>query len=234
MASTPFDEYFDVTGYENAGEWTENIGTGSVVDEDAALPSQSDIDGWGERCLKCEVTQAGQFAIAILTLSPAEATVYPGADVVCISEGLSNGQASNFFTVLESGGLVAMQLFWWQDDGTLGNTGGHNLLVYIDHDGDGTLELVATPVISTLVGVRFHFEFEWDSSGDTYNFWWNGSSLASGDLTGSATGWSIGDFLFGNSSGLYGNPAETRFDKIHIRASRFGQDRAVARRRMAA
>lgn len=183
-------ENFEAAGYDAAG-WTESVGVGSTVNEDAATTLPNSPPGWGSQCL--QIIKAASVDAYSFNALASPVISYSAFEVVitAVSPTLGN----NLVLGLDAGGtLVLWGLFFSPDGGVqtlqfvvvpgaLGGAGGPSLIPW-----SAKLNL----------GQVYHFEVKWDTTNDQWGLWVDGVFIDGGSLTGTAATTPLTLYLFGD------------------------------------
>ena len=166
-----FDEKFEATGYDESG-WTESVGSGCTIDEDAATSTVSSPSGWGSKCLKL----IGAAAKTNYAYNQIGNSAVRYTRIEAIFTDLSNLTSSGACSYIGFATNNALSVFCWilraVHDGTNIKA---QILVY--YDGSA----VATSSGPTLEeDTRYRFEVKWD--GGRFDWKVNGISYTGGDL----------------------------------------------------
>lgn len=152
-----FDEQFEATGYDETG-WTEVVGSGSTVDEDADSTDVSSPTAWGSKCCKIIVNDNGTYSYNSVG---AEAITYWRVELVITAEGIANSASEVLFCFFDN-------VFGTQPVNILlAKSAGGVLQFYGAVLNDGSVNYYlsnVTPVIDT----KYRFEIKWDA---TNNLW---------------------------------------------------------------
>lgn len=151
-----FDEKFEGTGYEESG-WSETVGGGATVDEDADTSDVSSPAGWGSQCLKIVAPENTDAFVAQERSSLSDSWLR--IEVVIASHSISSGN---------HGLLLIVWDFDYSDVYTLRtvNIGGtlyFQIAVY--HDGT---ENEYTSLNSISLDTRYRIEVKWDVTNDVW------------------------------------------------------------------
>lgn len=177
MASI-WDERFETatTGYEETWSLGAVTGGGSAISPIIAPPGATPTI-WATQCARYTYVAAQNCYIG--NTFSAQNTVFISFDVNVTNSSLTNNTV-NLLSLAQDGSAVPLWLVYHAVDGS----GVSAYIIYIYYDG--TIHQVATAAWPLATTNRF--EIKWDSAGanDAYQVWVNGTSVASGALTGSA------------------------------------------------
>jgi hypothetical protein len=168
------DETFEGTGYAESG-WSESVGTGCTLDEDASSSDVGSPSGWGDQCLKAVSASTGWYAYAQRSLDNPEPDTWWRFELVIASESLADSNTKELVRVFSSvwGGCFFLGLA--QVSGSL------VFWAAIFHDGSA--HTYTSSAITT--GTRYRIEVKWDSTNDEWEWRLDGVTQDSGSLTGS-------------------------------------------------
>jgi hypothetical protein len=158
------DERFEGTGYQNT--WTEGVGAGCTVDEDASPGDVSQPNFWDRQCLK--IIKAGGVAAYTYNAYGDQNKIFTRASMVVTAKSVTEGQSVPVVEGLNGPGSVFCWLLaifkvsgvdYWALGAALD---GANLSVYTG------------PACS--LNTRYLHEIKWDTTNDLCEWKVNGSS----------------------------------------------------------
>lgn len=164
------DENFEGTGYEES--WSETVGTGCTLDEDAAIPGTAP-NGAGSQCLKSIIDTGVDAAYA--TRTPGDNNIiYARTYVYFDTMGMASGEYIAVMTCRNSGGSACFQV-------RATNTAGTKELKFLYYSGGSLLTAASTHSITT--GVWYRVEVRYDITNMLWEWRVNGTTKDSGSLT---------------------------------------------------
>jgi len=197
-----FDEKFEGTGYEEI--WSESLGAGCTINEDAASSDVSSPTGWGTQCLK------------IITANATGNMVYvAGSDVAvtytrieAIFTDLSNLTSDDQYFIIAFGSNGILSNYTWRL--LIYRASGVNYILFDPfYDGSGHPDVAAVAAEDT----RYRFEVRWDTANNLYECKINGTSVRNGSLTTGSV--QLGALVIGDN-GTGGRGWTGYFDLIAI------------------
>ena len=154
-----FDERFEGAGYEEA-DWTESVGAGCTIDEDADVADVSSPVNWGNQCMKIiNDTQANY----TYTSSGAAAVLYWRVEVMITAESLVNGEAAVIFETYNN----ALNAQAYGINFTQGGSGDYEFKIYSFHDGTGHFY---TAFVEPALNTKYRIEVKWDATNDLWSW----------------------------------------------------------------
>lgn len=178
-------ESFEAAGYDNAG-WSENVGSGSVVDEDSTAGTPVD----GSKTLKIQKVSPNYNAQTQWTAGSSKPISYTQIYFKVTAEGLANGT----FVIIARGREATTYNDAWQilfkqraDDG----------LLYFRYQvwNNGGYTFAESPSAISL-NTWYLLEVYYDRTNNLYECRQDGSTIMSGSLSGSLFGniqyWGLG------------------------------------------
>jgi hypothetical protein len=166
-------ETFEGPGYEEA--WTENIGTGCILNEDySPIPGTPPVD-FGSQCLQSVSNSTGYKARADLVYGTQQAKTFTTFYVYIGSEGLGLGDDKNIGGLIDGGGSSAVVF-------RLRKGTGGNLKFRFRLYNNGTSTNYNSSEIS--LNTWYKIETKYDDTNNTWEWKVNGVTQDSGTLTG--------------------------------------------------
>lgn len=151
-----FDEKLEGAGYEEAG-WTEQVGAGCTVDEDADSSDVGNLSGWGSQCLKI-IGTAGNNAYVYWNFGQ-EVITHFRVNIVPTAEGLANGEWLAVFSGESNAYNICFKVLLEQVAGSV------YFNCYCSYDGSGHDFYSLLPVS---LNTQYRIEVKWDA---TNNVW---------------------------------------------------------------
>lgn len=205
MASI-WDERFEtaVVGYEEVWNVGAVTGGGSAFSPTILPPGATPVT-WATQCGRWTFV-AGQNCY-IANSFTGQNIVYLAFDVNITDESLANGQV-NLLSYAQDGSSVPLWTIFHAQD-SFGNS---DFIVNVYFDG--TAQQVA--IGSWPIATTKRFEIKWDNVADLYQVWVDGTSVASGSLTGTANTRTFNLLLMGTLSTLCQGASTVYMDLIRL------------------
>lgn len=201
-----WDEKLEGTGYEETWSLGETVGAGSTLDEDAAPPAGVPAS-WGAQSLQA-VIAAGEQCYVAHSFADGDPK-YLRVEFMVTQEGLTaDGQVFYLLYCLHALTNVVVTVAAGQVAGVL------TLILQDDRDGDGAMVTAYSEALS--LNTVYRLEVRWDLANTTVAWRLNGSEVASGTLSGAATGWHLNDMAVGTPASSTGAQSTAYFDLIAV------------------
>ena len=183
-----FDERFEVTGYDEFWSEGEVLGTGVSQDEDypTSLIAGAPAD-WGSEALEMVLAAGEDSYVEHLLTTTGHQESYLRYEFIVGSDELANGDVNHILSVRALGGEKMYQLMFARAGGQ------PYLTTQIFHDGTSN---IYNRVIS--LDTAYRVEMYWNSTTDEWEYRVDGSTLASGSLTGTAASYDLSYFRVGD------------------------------------
>lgn len=200
------NERFGGVGYENA--WTEVVGGGNSLNEDANAALAGSPDNWLSECLQIIVSNA-TFNAYISKSITSLAISFIRFEFVVTAETLANNDV-----MVLAAGMGSATTAWFV--GLFQTAGVVYIIADMRHNGSPNL-VVYDPLV---IGSKYRVEVKWDAATDTWEWWLNDVSKASGSLT-SAHVTAIDTLTIGSTAVAHSKTMTFYIDNIAIDDSSF-------------
>ena len=162
------DESFEAAGYEEA--WTETVGVGNTVDEDAAIPGSAPT-GSGSQCLNCILAGTNTNAYTLRDVGSSQAITYVRAYIYIDSWATS--VAGSEYLVIVKGAVnnLYVSMYYSAVD---------QYTWILGHYDNGDANIYYKNVIQ--LDTWYRLEAKYDGTNSLYEFKINGVTIDSGAL----------------------------------------------------
>ncbi len=168
-----FDERAEAVGYDETG-WTESVGSGNTVDEDAAPSEAGSPSGWGSRCIKTVTAGTNTLAFAVNSSIGALADSYTRMEMVLTAMTLvgSDHMVCRLYNA-GFGKLAKAKI--------IGPAAGGDYRVTWEVYHDGSQNDITTSDLD--FNTRYRHELKWLADTNVWELRLDGVALGSGTLT---------------------------------------------------
>jgi len=166
------NQKFEGTGYDNGESWTEGVGAGCTVDEDASPGDVSQPDFWDRQCLK--IVKAASVNGFTYVQQGETAIQYTRIEFVITDHTIAEGLSAPIVLGLNGIGSQCWQLLLYRSSGV------YYLLIFAELNGvDWTADVGPAYSLNT----RYRVDVKWDTTNHLFQWWVDDVDQGSAALT---------------------------------------------------